>query len=79
MLAWWSKRLVTGALALAASCSSPEQPRGEGGQCFVVSDCRAPLVCLQQPDGTRRCSSQASLTSGQDGGGAVPADAAGLD
>jgi hypothetical protein len=49
---------VTAALAgLPPACSSPADLRGEGGSCSQATDCQEGLVCVPQPDGTRKCSS----------------------
>jgi len=55
--------LVLGAAAVEA-CSSAEKLSGEGGACFLVTDCQEGLVCVpkvaSQPNGTRVCSNNVS-------------------
>ncbi|MBV9948763.1 MAG: hypothetical protein JOZ69_18085 [Myxococcales bacterium] len=67
--------LLAAALALAGACSAPAQPKGEGGPCLLVADCQAPLVCVPQSDGSRRCTSDTSSIVMVAAGGA-PMDAA---
>jgi hypothetical protein len=37
-----------------AACGSSKRA-GNGGECFVATDCEEPLVCVEQKDKTRRC------------------------
>ena len=46
-------------MLLPAACSSND-PVGNGGQCFAVTDCAAGLVCILQKDGSHVCSSDLS-------------------
>ena len=41
-------------LALGA-CGSSKRA-GNGGECFVTTDCQEPLVCVEQKDKSRVCS-----------------------
>ena len=66
----WS--LVAAAVAVGAACSSPETLEAQGGPCFLATDCQEGLVCIPQPDGSRRCSSDLSSIQ-------VPAEAGASD
>jgi hypothetical protein len=44
----------------AIACSTPESLAGEGGSCFLATDCQPGLVCVPKSDGTRACSSNLS-------------------
>jgi len=67
--------LATVALAaLTPGCSSQEQLQGEGGQCTQATDCQEGLVCIPQPDGTRKCSGDLGAIQ-PDAGGAGDATA----
>jgi hypothetical protein len=74
--------LASGAVASEA-CSSAEKLSGEGGACFLVTDCQDGLVCVpkvaSQPDGARVCSNNVSAivpdntgTPELDGGDGIP-------
>ena len=47
-------------VALSGACSSASSLVPAGGECFVVTDCAAGLVCLPRKDGTRVCGSDLS-------------------
>jgi hypothetical protein len=54
-------RFGIGALGLGAvACSTPESLAGQGGECFLATDCQPGLVCVPKKDGTRACSSDLS-------------------
>lgn len=58
----------------AAACDPTATSVGPGGECFVATDCQPGLVCLEQPNKTRICSSDLSRVAGQtppDGGNAA--------
>ena len=54
------------------ACSSAAALQGPGGPCFLVGDCRPDLVCVTQPDQTRRCTNDlGGIESTEDAGAAV--------
>ncbi|MDP9001909.1 MAG: hypothetical protein M3O46_17550 [Myxococcota bacterium] len=54
-VAAWRPTFLVG-FALGACSTAPKlQARGE--QCWLVTDCQLGLVCVNQPNGPRRCSS----------------------
>ncbi|AKV01798.1 hypothetical protein AKJ09_08461 [Labilithrix luteola] len=74
-----------------AACSSNSE-QAAGGECFLATDCAPGLICIEQRDGTRRCSDDltsvvgkppgeagAAATDGGDGEAAAPGDASGGD
>ena len=52
-----------GALALLAACGSSKRA-GNGGECFVATDCQEPLVCVEQKDKTKRCTDNLDSVEG---------------
>ncbi len=68
-MVWRSTWLFACALV---ACSSAAALQGPGGQCFLVSDCKPDLVCITQPDQTRRCTNNlGGIVSTEDAGAAV--------
>src|SRR4051794_31360111 len=72
---------LAGAIGVGApvdACSSKANPVGPGGECFLATECASGLVCVEQANHTRVCSSDLSRVAGRrpaDDGAA--ADAAG--
>lgn len=64
---------------LPAACSSNGEQASAGGECFLATDCAPGLICVEQRDGTRRCSDDLTSVVGKPPGeaGAAENDAAG--
>ncbi len=68
-------------LAIGVACGSVTEA-GPGGECFVATDCAVGLVCVEQANKTRVCSSDLSRIAGKappeggpdDGGDAAPSE-----
>ena len=67
-------RLFTGALWLLSACSGPQEPGGEGSDCYRDRDCQAGLVCVGTAD-NRHCSSDVGDLVSTVEGVPPPADA----
>ena len=51
-------------LVLVAACGS-SKGAGNGGECFVTTDCQTPLVCIEQKDKSRRCTENIDSVVGE--------------
>jgi hypothetical protein len=68
---WRSTSLL---VCVLAGCSSAAALQGFGGRCFLATDCKPGLVCVTQPDQTRRCTNDLTAIEGtEDAGVAVTA------
>jgi hypothetical protein len=67
-------RLLPWAFVVASACSGPQEPGGEGSDCYRDRDCQSGLVCVGTAD-DRRCSSDVSGLVTTVEGAPPPADA----
>jgi len=59
---------------LACACGGPQEPGGEGADCYRDRDCQAGLVCVGPAQG-RKCSSDVSTLVSAGMGPPAPEDA----
>ncbi|MFO0736268.1 MAG: hypothetical protein U0270_10320 [Labilithrix sp.] len=57
-------------LVILGACGSSKRA-GNGGECFVATDCQEPLVCVEQKDGSRKCTDNLDSVVGE-----IPPEAA---